>query len=122
MCYERLLSGWGVPAFPLTTAKLRMLGASLKAGGYRSSANVLSQFKVDCERLGFEFSGPQIRLIADINRSCRRGLGAPLRALPPAALPAALRASRVTIPSSFGRTGRPKELCYRRFVVDAAGG
>jgi len=78
----RLLSPWPVEAFPATTTSLRMLGASLKAGGYRSAANVLSQYKVDCERRGQNFDSSLLRSYADVVRSCRRGLGPARQAAP----------------------------------------
>jgi len=79
-CYLAVLEQFGVEPFPVDGAKLRYLGAGLKAGGYRSAQNVLSQFKVDSERAGHTFSGHELRLLADIGRSCLRGLGPPVRA------------------------------------------
>ena len=81
-CYHAVLSQFGVEPLPANGTKLRFLGAGLKAGGYRSAQNVLSQFKVDAERAGHTFSGHELRLIADIGRSCLRGLGPPIRAQP----------------------------------------
>jgi len=81
-CYTLLLQKWGSTPLPLTEVKLRQLGAGLKAGRYRSSANVLSQIKVDAERAGQTIDGHLARLMADISRSCLRGMGPPVRALP----------------------------------------
>ena len=80
-CVRQLLSQWQLTPFPITAWKLRALGASLKAGHYRSHASVVSQYKVDAEQRGQPVDGVLCRIIADINRSCRRGLGPPVRAL-----------------------------------------
>ena len=80
-CVRQLLSQWQLTPFPITAWKLRALGVSLKAGHYRSHASVVSQYKVDAERRGQPVDGVLCRIIADINRSCRRGLGPPVRAL-----------------------------------------
>ena len=72
--YRDILAHWGYRPFPATAAKLTALVAGLKAGRYRSFASVLSQHKVDSERLGDAWSPQMLRLSADAARSCRRGL------------------------------------------------
>ena len=47
-----LLGAWGLQPYPTDAEKLRALGASLKAGRYRSYSSILAQWKVDAERLG----------------------------------------------------------------------
>ena len=79
-CYTRLLALWGLRPWPLTAHAIVCLAAGLKARRYRSASNVLSQFKVDAERLGQEVSAAQRRLLTDAVRSCRRGLGPATRA------------------------------------------
>ena len=83
-CAVRLLAAWGSRSkrFPTSQDKLRQLGASLRAGGYRSASSILSQWKVDAERRGQGLGVGELRLLTDINRACRRGLGPPLRAGP----------------------------------------
>jgi len=71
----RLLAPWSVHLFPATPASLKMLGAALKAGHYRSAATTLSQYKVDCERAGQAFDSSLLRVYTDVARSFRRGLG-----------------------------------------------
>jgi len=78
----KLLAAWGLEPHPLDQDKLRKLAASLKRGGYRSSVNILSQYKVDAERRGQSLDATIVRCLADIGRSCRRGLGPPCRAAP----------------------------------------
>ena len=80
-CVRQLLSQWQLTPFPITAWKLRALRAPLKAGHFRSHASVVSQCKVDAERHGQPIDGVLCRIIVDINRSCRRGLGPPVRAL-----------------------------------------
>ena len=52
LCYQRALSMWREQPRPITADKVLHLAAYLRAGGYRSSASVLSQYKVDAERQG----------------------------------------------------------------------
>jgi len=42
----------GAGSVPLYRGQLKCLGAALKAGWYRSSSSILSQYKVDAERAG----------------------------------------------------------------------
>ena len=81
---HRALAEWGWTAWPPSYEKIRALGAVLKAGGYRSAAHYLSQYKVSGERRGYHFDGPLLRALADYKRSCERGMGPPVpaKALP----------------------------------------
>jgi len=78
---EHLLEPWGLKPLPLTTEKVYKLAASIKAGGYRSAASLLSQYRVDAERAGYTCAGPLARAFTDAARSCRRGLGPSTKAL-----------------------------------------
>ena len=80
--YRSLLEVWGFRPFPVTAHSLRCLAASLKAGRYRSFASILSQLKVDSERKGQTWDGSLRRLYADASRSCGRGLGPSVQAMP----------------------------------------
>jgi len=79
---EVLLAAWGLEPYPATAQKLKALGASLKAGRYRSFSSILSQWKVDGERRGECWSPALLRLQTDVARSCARGLGPSRQALP----------------------------------------
>ena len=78
----RIFSDWGTPPLPPTIGKVALLGATLRAGGYRSAAGYLSLYRSTCTRDGYSFS-PDVALAArDAARSCARGLGGPVRATP----------------------------------------
>ena len=79
--YSKILSDWGMDLKDFGTEAVHAVGATLRAGGYRSSDNVLSQMKVDAERAGVEITAATKRALTDAARSCRRGLGPPLRAM-----------------------------------------
>jgi len=81
-CVARILSAWNVEPYPITCQKIEWLGAGLKAGGYRSCQNILSQYRVDGERRGEALDSATLRVFKDVGRSCVRGLGPPLRAAP----------------------------------------
>ena len=81
-CIARILSSWGVSAYPVTPEKVACLGAGLKRGGYRSSGNVLSQYRVDAERQGQAMDSSLHRVFTDVGRACRRGVGPSMRAAP----------------------------------------
>jgi len=97
-----MLESWGLPLYPPTPDALTKLAASIKAGGFRSSSNLLSQYKVDAERLGHPFGGQLLRLFADVCRSCRRGQGPPVRAM---ALPLERLCELPPEPAAWARTG-----------------
>ena len=79
---EKMLELQGLGPLPPTVAKIHALGVALKYGRYRSAAGYLSQYRVDCERHGFEFDQLMQRAVRDSIRSCVRGLGGPVQALP----------------------------------------
>ena len=81
-CAKNLLHVWGLPVHPVTAHSLRCLAASWKAGRYRSYASILSQVKVDSECRGQTWTAPLLRLYTDASRSCRRGLGPSVQAMP----------------------------------------
>ena len=78
---ERALAKWGHEALPPTDEKVAALGATLKAGGYRSASSYLSAYRGMIERAGFQLDGPLVRSFKDAVRSCERGLGGPTRTL-----------------------------------------
>ena len=49
---QKLLAPWEVPLLPLTPDKIRLLGAALKAGGYRSARQYLATAVQLAERRG----------------------------------------------------------------------
>ena len=50
---QRLLAPWQVPLLPLSSDKIRLLGAALKAGGFRSAV----QYLATAVRLGAQPTG-----------------------------------------------------------------
>ena len=76
------LKSWGMELLPPTSEKIHALGATLKAGGYRSGGSYLTLYKGHSERAGFELTGSQVRAFRDSIRSCERGLGGPVKARP----------------------------------------
>ena len=97
-----LLAEWGHPVVPLTIAKLKCLGASLKAGRYRSGPAIVSQFKTDAERRGEVVSPAALRTISDVNRSCARGQGPAVTSAP---LPLELLGSLPGAPAPWCKNG-----------------
>ncbi|CAK0846143.1 unnamed protein product, partial [Prorocentrum cordatum] len=77
-----MLRQWGMEPWPLTADKLRALGATLKAGKYRSASMYLSAYRVEAERRGCHLAGTMVQVLKDATRSCNRGLGPPVQALP----------------------------------------
>ena len=78
---SRLLGLWGLAPHPLTVDKIRVLGAALKAGGYRTAESYLLLYRGEAVRRG-ELMSPDVAVtIADAKRSCNRGLGGPVRAM-----------------------------------------
>ena len=78
----RVFADWGTEPYPPSVDKVALLGATLKAGGYRSAAGYLSLYRTTCAREGHGF-GPELAVAArDAARACARGLGAPIRASP----------------------------------------
>ena len=78
----KMLDLQGLSPFPPSVLKVHALGVALKYGRYRSAAGYLSQYRVECERRGFFVDSLMQRAIKDSTRSCARGLGGPVRALP----------------------------------------
>ena len=77
---EAILRQWSEVPLPPTVKKVLYIGASLKAGGYRSSAAYFSAYRQSCRRLGYSV-GPEIEAaISDAVRSCMRGIGGSVRA------------------------------------------
>ena len=79
--YLRIVADWGFTLADFGPELIHALGATLRAGGYRSACNILSQLRVDVERAGIEVTPASQRALGDAARSCRRGLGPPLRAM-----------------------------------------
>ena len=77
---ERVLAMWGLAALPPSARAISALGASLKAGGYRSAAVYLSTYKSWTARHGHEWSAVMQQAFHDAIRSCERGLGGPVKA------------------------------------------
>ena len=67
--------------FPPSTRKVLALGAALKAGGYRSAEAYLQAYRTRAEREECPFGMAEVRALKDAVRSCRRGLGGPVRAM-----------------------------------------
>ena len=62
---------------PLTVDKLHLLGALLKASGYRSAVAYLSAAKKEHIKLGFPWTGALDLERRDGTRACERGIGPP---------------------------------------------
>ena len=81
---DRIMVLWGLKAWPPTLVTWKALASTLKLAGYASAPLYLSAYRSESERRGFSLTSTMLRNIADYNRSCLRGLGAPAR---PKALP-----------------------------------
>ena len=77
---ERVLAMWGLPALPPSARTISALGASLKAGGYRSASVYFSCYKTWSARHGHEWTAVLQQAFQDAVRSCERGLGGPVKA------------------------------------------
>ena len=66
-----------VEPFPLTVDKLQLLGALLKASGYRSAVAYLGAAKKEHIKLGFPWTGALDLELRDGTRACERGIGPP---------------------------------------------
>ena len=78
----KVLGLWGLEPYPPTQHKLVCLGAVLKAGKYRSAESYVGIYKSESQRKGFEWDHLLQRTSKDVVRSCTRGLGGPVKALP----------------------------------------
>ena len=67
---------------PLDAQKILALGSALKMGGYRSAASYLDLYRCMAERSGQEIKASERRLLVDAKRSCERGIGDSIKALP----------------------------------------
>jgi hypothetical protein len=76
-----VLDKWDLDPFPPTVNKITSLGAALEAGSYASAENYLSQYRIRCQRADSPFTASMDRALLDAVRSCKRGAGAPVRAL-----------------------------------------
>ena len=79
---EKALLLYDFSPFPPSPQKVLALGAVLKAGGYRSAETYLQAYRTAADRAECPFGGPEVRALRDATRSCKRGLGGPVRALP----------------------------------------
>ena len=79
---ERALQYFELLPLPPSVQKIHAIGTVLKAGKYKSAEGYLREYKGLCERSGHGFDGPLNRALKDAIRSCQRGLGGPVRALP----------------------------------------
>ena len=78
---EKALTQWNQEPYPTSVEKLERLAAAPKAGGYRSASSYIGQYRADAERQGHEMSGPMLRTIKDMNRSCDRGIGPAVKSM-----------------------------------------
>jgi hypothetical protein len=76
------LRRWDFDLLPITTEKVIALGATLKAGGYRSAVSYLTLYRGHSERAGFQITGELQRSFRDAAGSCDRGLGGPIKSRP----------------------------------------
>ena len=77
-----LLGFWGLLPLPLNAEKILALGSALKMGGYKSAAGYLDLYRNLAERNGQEIKASEKRLLGDAKRSCERGMGGSVKALP----------------------------------------
>ena len=73
----KAITSWNLEPWPPIVNTLLALSASLKRGGYRSSANFLYTYKAEAQRRGHHWPQQFDRLLRDCLISCERGLGAP---------------------------------------------
>ena len=79
---QTALLQWNLELWPPTVAKVHALGAMLKLGGFRSSANYLYAYRTEADRHGCPFGPCENRALRDAIRSCERGQGAAKQAAP----------------------------------------
>ena len=75
------LGRWGLPHLPPSKESLVALGAVLKAGGYASAENYLVHYRVRCQQANWPYDAALQRLHLDVVRSCKRGVGGPVKVL-----------------------------------------
>ena len=78
---EKALRDFGLSLTPPSVLHVKALGAALKYGGYRSADTYFSQYKLFLERSNYQLDPAELRAIVDGTRSCKRGIGAPVRAM-----------------------------------------
>ena len=78
---QAALARFGLSPFPPSVDSVEALGAALKAGAYASSVNYLIHYRLQCDRAGCAYSPLLNRIHADTVRSCKRGMGAPVKAM-----------------------------------------
>ena len=71
--WTRRAAAHGVEPFPLDTAKLKLLGALLLAGAYRSASGYFSANKMEHIRRGGDWTVQLAKEVTDGTRSCTRG-------------------------------------------------
>ena len=72
----------GFEPFPIDAEKLRLAAAILKSGRYKTAEQYLySMKKQNCQE-GYEWSEQLSALLADLRRSCKRGMGPTAQAEP----------------------------------------
>ena len=72
----------GIEPYPLTSEKLLLMAALLKAGRYRSAQQYLYTAKREHARRGHAWDAGLTVLLGDARRSCARGLGGSRQAQP----------------------------------------
>ena len=72
----------GIQPYPLDKHKLQLAAAILKKGGYRTADQYLYCIKKQHVLLGHEWSPQLSAILADLRRSCKRGLGPAIQAAP----------------------------------------
>ena len=58
------------------------MGSALKMGGYRSAATYLDLYRGMAERSGQDLQASDKRILLDTRRSCEKGIGDSVKALP----------------------------------------
>eukprot|EP00971_Amphidinium_carterae_P000891 17315-Amphidinium_carterae.1 len=80
--WSRRAAANGVAEFPLTAESLKLAGADLKLGSYRSAALYLAAMKKEHSKRGDEWTSALEVELEDGMRSCERGQGPPKQAAP----------------------------------------
>ena len=78
---NKALGLFNLTPLPPSPQKVLALGAALKAGGYRSAESYLQAYRTRADREECPFGASEVRALKDAARSCRRGLGGPVRAM-----------------------------------------
>ena len=78
---KKSLDKWGYTPFPATQKNIVVIGATLKAGGYATAEEYLVHYRVCSQRAGYQYDAAMHRTHVDVVRSCKRGMGGPVKAL-----------------------------------------